>query len=106
MSLLPRPKVAFSTWYLSVSRIGSSLAVPDSLELLGIVIRLPWWFPGAGFKKEAEMWKRNIERCRDGLYETVKTTLVRTMLHYYPYFGLFSWADRTKAQLYLQLPRQ
>ncbi|KAH9998932.1 cytochrome P450 [Russula vinacea] len=51
----------------SVSQINSGLVVS--------VIHLPWWFPGAGLKKEAETWKRNVERCRDGLYEAVKRTL-------------------------------
>jgi hypothetical protein len=46
-------------------------------------MQLPWWFPGAGFKREAKTWKRNIERCRDGLYEAVKRTLVRIVLHQY-----------------------
>jgi hypothetical protein len=44
---------------------------------------MPWWFPGAGFKKEAKTWKRNMERCRDELYETVKKQLVRNLLHLY-----------------------
>ena len=30
------------------------------------------------------MWKRNIEQCRDGLYEAVKRSLVRIVLHQYP----------------------
>lgn len=44
-------------------------------NMVPFLIHLPWWFPGAGFKKEAKTWKRNIERCRDGLYETVKKQL-------------------------------
>jgi hypothetical protein len=56
---------------------------------------LPWWFPGAGFKKEAKTWKRNMERCRDGLYETVKKQLVRILL---PVFlvGVFSRVDQSE----------
>jgi hypothetical protein len=46
-------------------------------------MHMPWWFPGAGFKKEATIWKRNMERCRDGPYETVKNQLVRIFLHVY-----------------------
>jgi hypothetical protein len=44
-------------------------------NLVPSLMQLPWWFPGAGFKREAKTWKRNIERCRDGLYEAVKRTL-------------------------------
>ena len=77
----PLKRVAFSTWYLPVSQINSGLVVSGGLELPGTVIHLPWWFPGAGLKKEAETWKRNVERCRDGLYEAVKRTLVRIVPH-------------------------
>jgi hypothetical protein len=45
--------------------------------LLGTVIHFPSWFPGAGFKKDAEMYKRKLNHCRDLPYETVKTALVR-----------------------------
>jgi hypothetical protein len=38
----------------------------------GTVIQLPWWFPGAGFKKDADMWKRKVDRCREEPYEAVK----------------------------------
>lgn len=54
---------------------------------------MPWWFPGAGFKKEAKMWKCKVERCRDGVYETVKKQLVRILLHVYSYLKCFSRVD-------------
>ena len=61
---------------------GPVLTIGD-LEPPGTVIHLPWWFPGAGFKKEAKKWKRNMERCRDEPYEAVKKQLVRILLHLY-----------------------
>jgi hypothetical protein len=57
---------------------------------------MPWWFPGAGFKKEAKTWKRNIERCRDGLYETVKKQLVRILLYLYSQLVFFSRVDQSE----------
>ncbi|KAH9976990.1 family 64 cytochrome P450, partial [Russula vinacea] len=62
-------------YYLPISRIPSGLVVSGGLELSGTVIHFPWWFPGAGFNKEAKTWKCNVERCRDSLYETVKRSL-------------------------------
>jgi hypothetical protein len=47
------------------------------LILLGTVIHFPSWFPGAGFKKDANMYKRKLNHCRDLPYEFVKTALVR-----------------------------
>ncbi|KAH9963101.1 cytochrome P450 [Lactifluus volemus] len=44
-------------------------------NLVPFLIHLPWWFPGASFKKDAEMWKRNLDRCRDEPYEAVKKAL-------------------------------
>ena len=47
---------------------------------LGTVIHFPWWFPGAGFKKDADMYKRKLYQCRDMPYEAVKRALVRMVL--------------------------
>jgi cytochrome P450 len=38
-------------------------------------IHFPSWFPGAGFKKDADMYKRKLNHCRDLPYEFVKTAL-------------------------------
>ncbi|KAH8987086.1 cytochrome P450 [Lactarius hatsudake] len=38
-------------------------------------IHFPWWFPGAGFKKDAETYKRKLNQCRDEPYEAVKRAL-------------------------------
>ncbi|KAI9439721.1 cytochrome P450 [Lactarius indigo] len=38
-------------------------------------IYFPWWFPGAGFKKDAHIYKRKLDQCRDIPYEAVKRAL-------------------------------
>ena len=50
------------------------------IELLGTDIYLPWWFPGASFKKDADMYKRRLDQSRDSLHEATKRALVRIFL--------------------------
>ena len=50
------------------------------LELLGIVIHFPSWFPGAGFKKDADTYRRKLDQSRDTPHEAVKKALVRMVL--------------------------
>jgi hypothetical protein len=50
------------------------------IDLLGTDLYLPWWFPGAGFKKDAGMYKRRLDQCRDDLHEVAKRALVRMVL--------------------------
>jgi len=38
-------------------------------------IYFPWWFPGAGFKKDADMYKRKLNQCRDVPFGIVKRAL-------------------------------
>ncbi|KAI9439716.1 cytochrome P450 [Lactarius indigo] len=38
-------------------------------------IHSPWWFPGASFKKDADIYKRKLEQSREILYKTVKKAL-------------------------------
>jgi hypothetical protein len=59
-------------------RLGCS---PVILTELSPVIHLPWWFPGAGFKKEAGTWKHKMNRCRDEVFGIVKKKLVRIVPH-------------------------
>ena len=54
----------------------------DDLVFHGPVIHFPSWFPGAGFKKDADMYKRRLNNCRDLPYEIVKKELVRSVLFY------------------------
>lgn len=95
-----KQRVAYSTWCRSVSKI--SVVVVDDLELPSTVIHLPWWFPGAGFKKDAGMWKRKLDRCRDEPYEAVKRSLVRIVLHHYPSPNASQGSIRKKTGLFLR----
>ncbi|KAF8269896.1 cytochrome P450 [Lactarius quietus] len=38
-------------------------------------IHFPWWFPGAGFKKNVNAYKRKLNGCRDAPYEIVNRAL-------------------------------
>ena len=38
---------------------------------------LPLWFPGAGFKRKAMVWKAKMEEFVDRPYELVKERMVR-----------------------------
>jgi hypothetical protein len=40
-------------------------------------MHLPWWFPGASFKKEAAKWAPHIDDMVNKPYQTVKDALVR-----------------------------
>ena len=40
-------------------------------------MHLPWWFPGASFKKEAEQWAPHVDELVNKPYQTVKDALVR-----------------------------
>ena len=50
----------------------SSLRKHDSADM-----HLPWWFPGASFKKEAEQWAPHVDELVNKPYQTVKDALVR-----------------------------
>ena len=54
--------------------------VMGEIDLLGTDIYFPWWFPGAGFKKDAGMFKRRLDQSRDDLHEAAKRALVRMVL--------------------------
>jgi hypothetical protein len=42
------------------------------------VVHMPWWFPGASFKKEAEEnWVPHVETALRAPYEAVKNQMVR-----------------------------
>jgi hypothetical protein len=42
---------------------------------------MPWWFPGAGFKKEARLeWVPHVKTALHAPYETVKRQMARTLL--------------------------
>jgi hypothetical protein len=42
------------------------------------VVHMPWWFPGAGFKKEAQSkWVPHVDTALNAPYETVKRQMAR-----------------------------
>ena len=51
-------------------------------------MRLPWWFPGASFKKEAENWAPHIDEMVNKPYQTVKNALVRPFCLFQAFFLL------------------
>lgn len=51
-------------------------------ELLGTVIHFPSWFPGASFKKDADIYKHRLAQSRDTLHDSVKKALVRIVLQH------------------------
>lgn len=44
-------------------------------NLVPFFIHFPWWFPGAGFKKDAHTYKHKLDQCRDIPYENVRRAL-------------------------------
>jgi len=45
------------------------------IDLVPFFIHFPWWFPGAGIKKDADAYKRKLDQSRDIPYEAVKKAL-------------------------------
>ncbi|KAN0135349.1 Cytochrome P450 [Lactarius tabidus] len=48
-----------------------------TFDMLPFYMHLPWWVPGASFKKEAEKWAPHIDEMVNKPYQTVKDALVR-----------------------------
>ncbi|KAI0269994.1 cytochrome P450 [Gloeopeniophorella convolvens] len=46
-----------------------------TFDMLPFYMHLPWWFPGASFKKEAEKWAPHIDEMVNKPYQTVKNAL-------------------------------
>jgi hypothetical protein len=60
-------------------KYGSSTISKISLMPL-IVVHMPWWFPGAGFKKEAQsQWVPHVETALHAPYDTVKQQMARNL---------------------------
>ena len=74
-----KARVAYSIFFRSVRQIHSEGVLDDDIVFLGTVIHFPSWFPGAGFKKDADIYKRKLNNCRDLPYEIVKRELVRSI---------------------------
>ena len=68
---------------LSTSFLYVSCAVPERpLSLLisrfSAVRHLPSWFPGAGFKRKAAVWKKEVEKLVDEPFEYVEKMMARS----------------------------
>ncbi|KAI0249028.1 cytochrome P450 [Lactifluus subvellereus] len=48
-----------------------------TFDMLPFYMHLPWWFPGASFKKEATKWAPHIDDMVNKPYQTVKDALAR-----------------------------
>ncbi|KAI0295664.1 cytochrome P450 [Multifurca ochricompacta] len=46
-----------------------------TFDMLPFYMHLPWWFPGASFKKEAAKWAPHIDEMVNKPYQTVKEAL-------------------------------
>jgi hypothetical protein len=57
-------------------------------------MHLPWWFPGASFKKEAEKLAPHIDDMVNRPYQTVKDALVRPLCPFQSYI----WYAYSSAQ--------
>lgn len=49
------------------------------LTRISSVKHVPDWFPGAGFKKTAKLYRQTAVQLRDGPYEAVKQQVVRNV---------------------------
>lgn len=50
------------------------------VDIFPFLRHLPSWFPGTGFIRNAEIWKRTLENCVDKPYEYVKESMVSSWL--------------------------
>ncbi|KAI0275201.1 cytochrome P450 [Gloeopeniophorella convolvens] len=47
-----------------------------TFDLFPFLVKMPWWFPGAGFKKEAEeVWAPHVKTALNVPYQTVKAQM-------------------------------
>lgn len=51
----------------------------DSRRMCLTVKHLPSWFPGAGFKRKAAVWKAQIEEGADAPFQWMKDRLVSNL---------------------------
>ncbi|KAI0334559.1 cytochrome P450 [Cubamyces sp. BRFM 1775] len=70
-------------YYQLIERLGSitaDIATPGQhrVEAFPSMRYLPSWFPGMGFKKQADAWKEECAAVRDSMYDSAKETMNRT----------------------------
>lgn len=51
--------------------------MPFSATKLPLVKYIPWWFPGARFKRQAREWKKSVQGTLDKPYEDYLGRVVR-----------------------------
>ena len=63
----------------TITRIGTEMFTPGAFPVDSIpVLRfLPSWFPGAGFKRVAALWREPVEAMFEGPLNAVREQLVR-----------------------------
>jgi hypothetical protein len=74
-----RFEAGYSTFSPSVRTIEYFLFFSNLRSTRGpAVVHMPWWFPGAGFKKEAQSeWVPHVDTALNAPYETVKRQMAR-----------------------------
>ena len=62
---------------------GSEAAIPGAfwVDLFPILVYVPSWFPGAGFQKKAEYWKKLTEDLIEKPFRYVQEQLVGILFH-------------------------
>ena len=72
--------------YVAIAEQGSSvfshIVAPGKylVELLPALARVPAWFPGAQFKRDAAEWKKDIDALRNVPYDAAVDAIVRCVL--------------------------
>ena len=68
--------------YLSMAKesadVFAEIAIPGRyiVELLPRLAALPAWLPGMGFKRQAALWKGEVNIIRDAPYEAARRSMV------------------------------
>jgi hypothetical protein len=96
-------RTSWSSWSLVIIIFDSS-----AFELINFkfysVKRLPEWFPGAGFKRNAAIWKKKMEEFVDKPYEFVLDEMVCFPLPLFGPFTLYSGNDNVANRNLIYLP--
>jgi cytochrome P450 len=61
----------------ALEAVESASIIGWTFDMIPFYMRLPWWFPGASFKKEAEKWAPHIDEMVNKPYQTVKDALAK-----------------------------
>ncbi|KAF8262577.1 cytochrome P450 [Lactarius quietus] len=61
----------------ALQAVESASIIGWTFDMLPFYMHLPWWFPGASFKKEAAKWAPHIDDMINKPYQTVKDALAK-----------------------------